>query len=138
MNALFPYMAETGGITIRVAPRYLPEQSDVLHRRFAWSYHVRIENHRSQAVQLLRRHWIITNADGVVEEVEGPGVIGQTPVIEPGATFDYISGCPLGTPSGTMRGSFTMRQIVDEPGRGEFAATIPRFVLDSPHAPVKH
>jgi ApaG protein len=129
MKSLFPYVAKTGGITVRVAPRYLPEQSDVQHRRFTWSYHVRIENSGIATVQLLSRHWLITNGDGVVEDVAGPGVVGQTPVIEPGQAFDYVSGCPLSTPRGSMRGSFTLRE-----GARTFDVMVPEFILDSPHA----
>ena len=129
MKGLFPYAATTAGITIRVAPRYLDEQSDPQAGAFAWSYHVRIENGTDTDVQLLSRHWIITDGRGRVEEVAGPGVVGDQPVIAPGGAYDYVSGCPLGTSSGTMTGSYTMaaRETL-------FEVAIPLFSLDSPTA----
>ena len=129
MKGLFPYAATTAGITVRVAPRYLDEQSDPDAGAFAWSYHVRIENGTDADVQLLSRHWIITDGRGRVEEVAGPGVVGDQPVIAPGGAYDYVSGCPLGTSSGTMAGTYTMaaRETL-------FEVAIPLFSLDSPTA----
>ncbi len=127
MRAFFAYAATTAGITVRVAPRFLPEQSDPDAPRFVWSYHVRIENHGDQSVQLFARHWIITDADGHVEEIEGEGVVGDQPFIAPGAAYDYVSGCPLPTPSGTMHGSYAMERD------GEvFDVEIPAFALEHP------
>lgn len=129
MEAFFPYAATTDGIVVRVAPRYLAEQSDPASGRHAWSYHVRIENGSDRPVQLFARHWIITDARGNVEEIEGEGVVGEQPVIAPGGSFDYVSGCPLSTATGTMHGTYGM--VAD----GEvFAVAIPLFTLDSPHA----
>ncbi len=123
----FPYAKTTHGITVRVAPRYLPEQSDPDMPRFVWSYHIRLENHSDRTVQLFARHWIITDAEGRTEEVEGEGVVGEQPVLEPGGSFDYVSGCPLATPSGTMHGSYAMA------ADGElFSIDIPAFALEHP------
>ena len=131
MQHIFPYSATTnsptGPVIVRVAPRYLPEQSDDLEPRHVWSYHVRIENSAAQPVQLLTRHWVITDADARSETVDGPGVIGQQPLIQPGDAFDYVSGCPLATPSGTMHGHYVMRSEA-----GVFEATIPAFALEHP------
>ncbi|MBV8972089.1 MAG: Co2+/Mg2+ efflux protein ApaG [Sphingomonadaceae bacterium] len=129
MKALFPYAATTAGVTVRVAPRYLDEQSDPDAGAWAWSYHIRIENGTDDDVQLLARHWIITDARGRVEQVRGPGVVGEQPVIAPGEAFDYVSGCPLPTPSGTMVGTYTMatRERL-------FEVAIPLFSLDTPDA----
>lgn len=126
MKVFFPYAETTRGITVRVAPSYLADQSG--GGRWVWAYHIRLENGGDVAVQLLRRHWIITDARGHVEEVEGPGVVGEQPVIEPGRSFDYVSGCPLATPSGVMRGTY---QMVDGNGQA-FDIAIPAFSLDSP------
>lgn len=128
MKLFFPYAATTEGITVRVNPRFLPEQSDPAGGRFVWSYHVRIENGSARPVQLIARHWVITDGHGRVEEIEGPGVVGDTPHLAPGEAYDYVSGCPLATPSGTMRGSYAMVAA------GElFDVDIPQFALDSPH-----
>jgi ApaG protein len=129
VKAFFPYAATTVSITVRVAPRYLDEQSDPEGGEWAWSYHIRIENGSAEDVQLLSRHWIITDGDGRVEHVRGPGVVGDQPVIVPGGSYDYVSGCPLPTSSGTMTGTFTMaaREAL-------FEVAIPLFSLDTPDA----
>ncbi len=129
MKAFFPYAATTAGITVRVAPRYLEEQSDPAAGAWAWSYHVRIENGSDDDVQLLARHWIITDGNGRVEQVRGSGVVGEQPLIAPGGAFDYVSGCPLPTSSGTMVGTYTMaaRERL-------FEVAIPLFSLDEPDA----
>lgn len=129
MKVFFGYEETTRGVTVRVAPSYLAEQSEPEQGRYAWAYHVRIENHGAVPVQLISRHWIITDGRGQVQEVQGPGIVGEQPVIEPGAAFDYVSGCPLTTPSGMMRGSY---QMIDADGV-QFDAQIPAFSLDSPH-----
>lgn len=128
MNALFPNAAETEGVTVRVAVSYLPDQSEPGRGRWFWSYHIRIENAGEQAVQLIARHWIITDGRGQRHSVEGEGVVGEQPVIEPGGSFDYVSGCPLATPTGSMLGTFRM---VAADGRS-FDADIPRFALLAP------
>jgi ApaG protein len=122
---LFPNLSVTRGIAVRVAVSYLPEQSDPSANRWFWSYHVRIENGSEVAVQLLSRSWRIIDGRGAIHEVQGEGVVGEMPLIAPGASFDYVSGCPLDTPSGSMSGSYRM---VDEDG-GAFHIAIPRFQL---------
>ena len=122
---LFPSVATTRDISVRVAVSFLAEQSDPSVDRWFWSYHVRIENGSNRAVQLLSRSWRIVDGRGAVHEVHGEGVVGEMPLIGPGASFDYVSGCPLDTPSGAMSGSYRM---VDENG-GAFEVTIPRFQL---------
>lgn len=128
MKALFPHAAATRGVTVRVSVSYLPEQSEPERGRWFWAYHVRIENEGEAAVQLLTRHWVITDGRGARHTVEGEGVVGEQPLIEPGASFDYVSGCPLATPTGAMQGSYRM---VDEHG-AVFDAEIPRFPLRAP------
>ena len=122
---LFPNVAVTRGIAVRVAVSFLAEQSDPAAERWFWSYHVRIENGSERAVQLLSRRWSIVDGRGSVHEVVGEGVVGEMPLIAPGASFDYVSGCPLETSSGSMSGSYRM---VDEDGSA-FDVDIPRFQL---------
>jgi ApaG protein len=122
---LFPNVALTRGIAVRVAVTFLAEQSDPSADRWFWSYHVRIENGSELAVQLLARSWEIVDGRGTVHEVHGEGVVGEMPLIAPGSSFDYVSGCPLDTASGTMSGSYRM---VDEDGTA-FDIVIPRFQL---------
>ena len=122
---LFPNVAVTRGIAVRVAVSYLSEQSDPSGNRWFWSYHVRIENGGELAVQLLSRSWTIVDERGTVHEVVGEGVVGEMPLIAPGASFDYVSGCALVTPSGSMSGTYRM---VDEDGSA-FDVEIPRFQL---------
>ncbi len=128
MKALFPHAAETRGVTVRVSVSFLPEQSEPAKGRWFWAYHIRVENNGTQAVQLLTRHWTIIDGRGGRHEVRGEGVVGEQPVIEPGASFDYVSGCPLQTPTGAMEGSYHM---VGEDG-SSFDARIPRFPLIGP------
>jgi ApaG protein len=122
---LFPNVAVTRGIAVRVAVSFLAEQSDPSSERWFWSYHVRIENGSERAVQLLSRSWNIVDGRGTVHEVMGEGVVGEMPLIAPGASFDYVSGCPLDTSSGVMTGTYRM---VDEDGTS-FDVEIPRFHL---------
>jgi ApaG protein len=124
------YEAITSGIRVRVAPSYIAEQSEPEDNYFFWTYTVEISNQSEAAVELKSRIWRITDALGHTEEVRGPGVVGQTPVIAPGASFTYTSGCPLRTPQGLMVGSY---QMVDEDGT-LFDVAIPAFSLDSPFA----
>jgi len=123
------YTATTRNITVRVQPQFLAEQSDPVSDQYVWLYTINIENGGTEAVQLLNRHWIITNAVGHVEEVQGPGVVGEQPVLQPGDSFQYTSGCPLRTPSGLMVGTYEMVGAGDE----RFDIDIPAFSLDSPH-----
>ena len=122
---LFPNVAVTRDIAVRVAASFLSEQADPSSARWFWSYHVRIENGSNLAVQLLSRRWSIVDGRGTVHEVMGEGVVGEMPLIAPGASFDYVSGCPLDTPTGSMSGTYRM---VDEDGRA-FEVAIPRFQL---------
>lgn len=128
LATLFPHEATTGDITVRVAVSYLAEQSAPASGRWFWSYHIRIENRGEGMVQLLARHWTITDGRGAVHEVRGEGVVGETPLIAPGASFDYVSGCPLPTPTGRMSGSFRM---VGE-GGATFDIRVPDFPLVGP------
>lgn len=120
------YSAETDGVLIKVRPSYLAGQSDPEAGRWVWAYQVEIVNLSGSTIQLVSRHWTITDARGHVEEVRGPGVIGEQPVIAPGESYSYASGCPLATPSGAMVGSYEM---TDGEGR-VFEAAIPAFSLD--------
>ena len=128
MKALFPYESTTRGVTVRVSVSYLPEQSEPAHGRWFWAYHIRIENDGDQSVQLLTRHWVITDGRGAIEEVRGDGVVGDQPMIDPGESYDYVSGCPLKTPAGSMQGSYGMIDFDGEP----FDVAIPLFPLHSP------
>ena len=130
LAVMFPYQATTAGLTVRVAVSYLAEQSDPSAGRWFWSYHIRLENGGAKAVQLLSRQWQIVDGRGLVQQVIGDGVVGEMPLIASGSSFDYVSGCPLTTPSGWMEGSY---QMVDENGE-TFDAAIPRFQLVGPIA----
>lgn len=128
MKQFFPHAATTDGVTVRVSVSYLPEQSEPQRGRWFWAYHIRIENDSPGAVQLLTRHWVITDGRGARHSVEGEGVVGEQPLIAPGASFDYVSGCPLQTPNGAMQGSYRM---IAEDG-AQFDAAIPKFALLAP------
>ena len=127
------YSETTRSITVTVEPTYLEDQSSPAEDRYVWAYHVRIENNGGETVQLRRRHWKITDGLGRTQEVRGPGVVGEQPVLAPGQSFEYTSGTPLTTPSGIMVGSYEM-----ETRQGEsFQIAIPAFSLDSPHQSVR-
>lgn len=115
-------------IEVLVETQYLPEQSDPEADRYFFAYRIHIVNVGTQAAQLISRHWIITDAEGKVEEVRGLGVVGNQPFLRPGESFEYTSSCPLTTPVGTMRGSY---QMVAEDGT-RFEAPISEFVLAMP------
>lgn len=119
--------AVTEGVRIQVYPGYVPEQSSPELFRFSFSYRVVITNTGSQKVKLLSRHWLIINSDGDQEKVDGPGVVGYTPELEPGESFEYTSHCPINTPWGTMEGTYSM---IKEDGT-KFDAEIGRFYLVS-------
>jgi len=124
------YVAETRGIRVTVRAFYLEDQSQPDEGQYVWAYQVRIENLGREVVQLLRRTWHITDANGRTQNVHGAGVVGQQPLLEPGESFEYTSGTPLETPSGFMVGTYHMIQ----PDSGEaFDVAIPAFSLDSPH-----
>lgn len=120
--------AVTEGVRVTVESTYLEEHSAPDENRFAFAYFVTIANEGAPRVQLRRRHWIITDGNGKVEEVEGPGVVGEQPVLDPGETHRYTSGAVITTPVGTMEGSYEMH---DRAGR-VFQAQIPRFSLRMP------
>ena len=122
--------ATTRGITVSVEPRFLPEKSQPHLGRWLFAYSIRIDNEGTGVVQLLTRHWIITDANGRVEEVRGAGVVGQQPILEPGDSHEYTSFCPLPTPFGTMEGSYRMRTADGE----QFDVEIARFELSQPMA----
>ncbi len=124
------YAAVTRDIKVTVEPAYSPERSDPDEPRFFWTYTVEIANLGDRTVQLTHRHWRITDAAGRLEEVRGPGVVGEQPTLAPGELFRYSSGCPLRTPSGIMVGAYRM---VCEDG-DVFEVAIPAFSLDSPQA----
>ena len=130
LASLFPISQRSGDVIVRVAVSFLAEQSDPSAGRWFWSYHIRIENVGRIAVQLLSRRWRIVDGRGAMHEVAGDGVVGDMPLISPGASYDYVSGCPLTTDSGSMAGSYHM---VDENG-GAFDAIIPKFALVGPPA----
>lgn len=128
-NSAGRYSEITRGISVTVLPIYLEDQSTPEASHFVWAYHVRIENQGTETVQLVSRHWQITDSSGRLQEVRGEGVVGEQPVLRPGEAFEYTSGTPLPTPSGIMVGSYQMRT---EDGDA-FDIRIPAFSLDSPH-----
>ena len=120
--------AATRGIRVTVTPSYEPLRSDPASGRYFFSYHVRIDNQSAEKVQLLSRHWIITDALGATENVRGPGVVGHQPHLRPGQSFEYTSFCPLRTPVGTMHGTYTLVTAEGD----SFEAEIPLFHLAAP------
>lgn len=122
------YRALTRDIEVTVEPYYLEEQSDPDDGRYVWGYRIVISNHSDEAVRLMTRYWHITDENGQVDEVSGPGVIGEQPLLNPGDTYEYSSGCPLDTPSGVMFGHYSM----ESEGGETFNVAIPAFSLDSP------
>ncbi len=127
------YSETTRAITITVKPIYLEDQSSPADNHFVWAYQVRIENRGNETVQLLSRHWKITDSMGQVQEVRSAGVVGEQPMLAPGRSFEYTSGTPLPTPSGIMVGSYGMESASGE----RFDVAIPAFSLDSPHQQVQ-
>ena len=124
------YQTVTHNIEVKVTPRYLPERSSQEKSYYFWAYTIEITNHGSETVQLKTRHWRITDSFGRLQEVKGAGVVGEEPVIEPGASFEYTSGVPLPTPSGFMTGSYGMTTDNGD----SFDIDIPTFSLDSSDA----
>ena len=127
------YQKETRAIQITVKPFYLEEQSEPDDRHFVFAYHIRIQNNGQDVVQLLNRYWQITDGLGRIQEVRGPGVVGEQPVLHPGEAFEYTSGCPLNTATGIMVGTYEMETLDGE----RFDVDIPAFSLDAPEAPVR-
>jgi len=107
LASFFQHTAITAGVTVRVAVNFMPDQSRTEARRWFWVYHIRIENHRKDTIHLRTRHWRITDSRGIVNLVDGEGVVGETPVLAPAATHDYVSGCELMTNMGSMEGHYT-------------------------------
>ncbi|MDX1975094.1 MAG: Co2+/Mg2+ efflux protein ApaG [Rickettsiales bacterium] len=122
------YSKTTHFIKITVIPAFLPEQSDPLEHHYVWAYTIRMENIGGETSQLKNRYWHITDANGAVQEVHGPGVVGEFPTLQPGEHYQYTSGAALKTPSGLMVGHYEM---VTESGQ-PFLVDIPAFSLDSP------
>jgi ApaG protein len=127
------YEQVTRDITVRVTPSYMPDQSSRERGRHVWAYTVEIENRGASQIQLVSRHWIITDALNRTEEVKGPGVVGEQPELKPGEAYRYASACPLTTPSGMMRGSYHMVT----PEGDAFEVAVPQFSLDLPDAQTK-
>ncbi|MCC6947386.1 MAG: Co2+/Mg2+ efflux protein ApaG [Bradyrhizobiaceae bacterium] len=123
------YRAVTRGIQVTVTPSYLADRSSPEDNRYFWAYTIEIVNLGDVTVQLKTRHWKITDAQGHVQEVRGPGVVGEQPILKPGERFEYTSGVPLTTPTGLMAGTYQM--VADDGER--FDAVVPTFSLDSPH-----
>ncbi|HKX76981.1 MAG TPA: Co2+/Mg2+ efflux protein ApaG [Novosphingobium sp.] len=128
MKELFQHAAITEGVTIRVAVNFLPEQSRIEAGKWFWVYHIRIENNGDRTVQLMTRHWRITDGNGMVSFIEGDGVVGEQPILRPGESHDYVSGCPLSTPQGSMEGHYAFRR---DDG-SQLMAAIPFFPLAAP------
>ena len=126
------YTETTNSIRITVRPIYLEDQSQPDDHHFVWAYEVRIENLGQETAQLRARNWRITDATGRTQEVSGPGVVGEQPVLKPGESFEYQSGTHLSTPSGIMVGSYEMEAADGT----SFAVAVPPFSLDSPHQPI--
>ncbi|RMG44374.1 MAG: Co2+/Mg2+ efflux protein ApaG [Acidobacteria bacterium] len=120
----------TEGIRVRVSARYAPERSEPRRGLYCFVYRVRIRNEGEEAARLLTRHWTIVDGEGRVREVHGPGVVGETPRLEPGESFEYLSACPLPTPTGSMRGRFRMAR---DDGR-VFDAEIGAIAFSMPHS----
>lgn len=123
------FAAETHHIRIEVTPAFLDEQSEPSENRYVWSYTIRISNQGEQQVQLVSRYWHITDAIGQVHEVQGEGVVGEKPVLDPGDEFEYTSGTPLSTASGIMCGHFMMHGA----DGNAFKVDVPAFSLDCPY-----
>jgi ApaG protein len=127
-SAMSGYSQTTRGVRINVTPVFLNEQSDPENNDYVWAYTVEIENLSDQTVQLTARRWHITDRNGITQVVQGPGVVGEQPILHEGDSFTYTSGCPLNTPSGVMRGYYSMQTLEGE----TFEAQVPAFSLDSP------
>jgi ApaG protein len=123
------YTKTTHQIVVTVEPVFLEDQSLPFDNHYVWAYQVWIENQSPETVQLISRTWKITDANGVVQEVKGEGVVGERPFIAPGTTYHYTSGGPLATPSGMMEGTYQMKNKAGE----RFDVEIPAFSLDSPY-----
>lgn len=132
INLQHPIMdtTTTQGVKVTVTTNYLPDYSSPGQQHFVFAYKINIQNNSEFTVKLLRRHWFIHDTNGIVREVEGEGVVGQQPVLEPGESHEYVSGCNLKTGIGKMKGTYLMERLVD--GR-QFNVVIPEFVLIVPY-----
>lgn len=119
----------TEGVRVSIETNYQQEYSSPTQAHYVFTYRINIENYSEHTIRLLRRHWFIYDANGVVREVEGEGVVGQQPTLEPGTSHEYVSGCNLQTEMGKMRGTYLMERIVD--GK-QFSVIIPEFILIAP------
>ena len=126
---MFTSEAVTNGVRVEVRARYAPDHSEPLHQQWMFQYTITISNEGSETVQLISRHWVITDASDRVQEVKGLGVVGRQPTLAPGESFEYTSGCPLGTPFGSMQGTY---QMVTSGGQ-RFDAEIAPFALYGPY-----
>ena len=126
---MFTSEAVTRRVRVRVVSEYSPERSQPSKSQWFFLYTITIVNEGTETVQLLTRHWVITDATGHVEEVRGPGVVGQQPILRPGESFEYTSGCPLTTPYGKMEGTY---QMADQAGE-RFDVAIAPFTLSEPY-----
>lgn len=123
------YSKTTHDIRVTVIPAFLESQSEPQEHRYVWSYTITIANEGTETVRLLSRHWVITDGFGRVQEVRGPGVVGEQPLLGPGQAFEYTSGVPLTTPTGMMVGTYRMTSV----GGIDFDIAVPAFSLDSPY-----
>ena len=123
------YQAETHGVRVTASPKFMDSESTPDQGRYFWAYTIEIVNLSDRTMQLMTRHWVITDGRGEVHEVRGEGVVGKQPVLQPGESFSYTSGCPLMTPDGSMSGSYAM---LGEDGAA-FEVEVPLFPLDSPY-----
>lgn len=126
---MFTSEAVTRGVRVQVESEYAPERSDPSRNEWFFLYTIRITNEGSETVQLLTRHWVITDGTGHIEEVRGPGVVGKQPILAPGESFEYTSGCPLSTPFGVMEGTYQMTTASGE----RFDAKVAPFTLSEPY-----
>ena len=132
VNQMYSSEATTRNIRVRVQSQYDPSRSNPNHSQWFFLYTVNVTNEGSETVQLMSRHWIITDGMGKVEEVRGPGVVGKQPVLAPGESFEYTSGCPLTTPFGSMQGTYQMINQAAE----KFDIEIAQFILTEPYSTV--
>jgi len=133
VNSLFQHVAITEGVIVRVSVNFMPEQSRVEAGRWFWVYHIRLENTRDETVQLRTRHWRISDSRGLVNVVDGEGVVGETPVLAPGQTHDYVSGCELTSRHGAMEGHYMFAHADGT----LFQVAIPYFPLAAPAEPAR-
>lgn len=119
----------TEGVRVTIETEYQQEYSSPMQAHYVFTYRINIENYSEYTIRLLRRHWFIYDANGLIREVEGEGVVGQQPTLEPGTAHQYVSGCNLQTEMGKMRGTYLMERIVD--GK-QFSVIIPEFILIAP------